>query len=611
MNRIVPFIVACMFGFLVNAQSRLAGVPTVSGQVLGIAPVGDTVYVWGSFGQLGDSSRNGLGSFNIRTGKVTAFRPYTNAYTQSAKIAGNKMIIQGNFDTVGTYYTQGIGMVNLNTGQVENWTGNGANTFSADPFGSDSTYFYFFNAHTSVIQRVNYSTLTTSLWQTPAIPWYQLNAITVADSFLYVGGNECHYTGADTMFNYVCRFNKNDGSLDRSWHPWPNCTPGSEGINSIGINRYKQLFVAGYFTSIAGQARQGIAGFDANGTLTNFNPVISSNESFKVDVTDNDVWLGCNSYLIGGENRWRLAEIDISTGTASCWDASAFTNGWSSCNWVSVVGDTVYAANYGNVVYVFTGSPRPHPAYNIIQGANVANPGQTITYFVPDSAGYTYSWRLAGGTGYSIGDSIAITWGNGPLGIIKLVENNNNYSTCSSDTVELLVNIASCPAMADSINGPANAMTGQTVNYSVPATAGAAYNWIVTGGNGTSSTSNIVVTWGNGSSGTVQLIETNDSLPICHTDTLILAVALLPNAVQNIDKVSANAFPNPTTGKVKMITTGVCHQYSIYDMEGQLLLTAPVTTPIFDTDLSGFSQGVYIVVVHGIDKQTYVKLTKL
>jgi len=282
------------------------------------------------------------------------------------------------------------------------------------------------------------------------------------------------------------------------------------------------------------------------------------------------------------------------------------------CWWVYASGDTVYASNlYNSGIYIFGGSPRPHPASNAIQGSTMANSGQTIVYGVPDSLGFTYAWRIEGGTGYSIGDSISITWGNGPVGIIKMVENNNNYSTCSSDTVELIVNIASCPAGPDSITGPANAVVNNAANYSVPVTPGAAYNWIVTGGTGTSSANSISVTWGSGVTGTLQLVETSDSLPFCRADTLTRQITLLPSAVYDINEISACIFPNPTTGKVRLQTTGTCNSYSICDMTGKLLVQSALNSADFDLDLGQFTQGVYIITVQGPGKEAYIKLTKL
>ena len=196
--------------------------------------------------------------------------------------------------------------------------------------------------------------------------------------------------------------------------------------------------------------------------------------------------------------------------------------------------------------------------------------------------------------------------------IFNFDSSSTGYSATGGVTSTQTFNtVIACPALADSINGPANAAVNQLVNYSVPAVSGAAYSWIITGGTGTSATNNISVTWGAGSTGMVQLIESNDSLQSCHADTLSRLITLLPSGIQNLDEISASLSPNPANGKLRVQTTSDCTSYSIYDITGKLVLQSPVPAAIFDLDVSQFTPGVYIFSVHSTNKQAYAKLTKL
>jgi hypothetical protein len=66
------------------------------------------------------------------------------------------------------------------------------------------------------------------------------------------------------------------------------------------------------------------------------------------------------------------------------------------------------------------------------------------TYTAPDSAaaGYTYWWEIVGGTGTSTTNSIDVTWGTGPTGLMKFVAKNpGGGSNCIGDTAILHITI--------------------------------------------------------------------------------------------------------------------------------------------------------------------------
>ena len=111
-------------------------------------------------------------------------------------------------------------------------------------------------------------------------------------------------------------------------------------------------------------------------------------------------------------------------------------------NFYFVSGDTVYAGSLQPSIStrhfnVIVGSPVPNP--DSITGPVLVNQFQVAAYSVPYHAGNTYYWNITGGAGSSTTNNISVTWGSGPAGIVKVVENNPSLANCHSDTLTLNV----------------------------------------------------------------------------------------------------------------------------------------------------------------------------
>ncbi|MBP6699321.1 MAG: T9SS type A sorting domain-containing protein, partial [Flavobacteriales bacterium] len=215
------------------------------------------------------------------------------------------------------------------------------------------------------------------------------------------------------------------------------------GITSI-VRTNDHIFIGGDFNVISGQSRKGVAAYDLNGLLAPFDQNSSSYEVLSLYPHGDNIWVGGNSYLLGGQTRYRIAQINIANSAATCWDASAISNTWSTVQAIHVAGDTVYAGPFGSpTLAVLTGGPLP-PTPVAISGQAAVSSGQVAAYSVPLIAGYTYTWSITGGTGSSITNTINVTWGAGPIGSVEVVVNNpGGGSNCSSDAVLLQVAVGS------------------------------------------------------------------------------------------------------------------------------------------------------------------------
>ena len=107
--------------------------------------------------------------------------------------------------------------------------------------------------------------------------------------------------------------------------------------------------------------------------------------------------------------------------------------------------------------------------------------GQTKCYGTPYIGGASYAWTVTGGIGVpnTAGDSICVTWGNGPQGTIELVVTGGGYG-CNHA-------LANVPIFPNTINiyGPDTACIGSFVNFTTDLIPGSCYTWSVTdpGGN--------------------------------------------------------------------------------------------------------------------------------
>ncbi|MFN0189063.1 MAG: T9SS type A sorting domain-containing protein, partial [Bacteroidia bacterium] len=94
---------------------------------------------------------------------------------------------------------------------------------------------------------------------------------------------------------------------------------------------------------INGLSRKGLVEMDTSGVITNKSFNLSNSKCTEWLFEGNNIWIGSNSFVIGGMNRPRLAQVDLTTGFATCWDP--LNTGLSSIVWptaLDVYQDTVY-----------------------------------------------------------------------------------------------------------------------------------------------------------------------------------------------------------------------------------------------------------------------------
>src|SRR5207253_188118 len=121
--------------------------------------------------------------------------------------------------------------------------------------------------------------------------------------------------GAAVTRNHLARLNP-DGTLDTGFDP--NATgPLGSPVVSIAVQADGKILVGGNFTTIGGQARNGIARLDATtGAADSFDPNANDEVDSIVVQADGKILVGGYFTSIGGQTRNYIARLDATTGLA-------------------------------------------------------------------------------------------------------------------------------------------------------------------------------------------------------------------------------------------------------------------------------------------------------
>jgi hypothetical protein len=161
-----------------------------------------------------------------------------------------------------------------------------------------------------------------------------VSALAAAGSTLYVAGGFSALDGEsrDGLGAYDVTTGQPTG-----WNPAPNGEVGPI------IARGQTIYAAGFFTEIGGQPRNGLAALDAaSGQATTWDPD-PDNIVTAMAAGGSTVYVAGYFRDIGGQTRDGLAALDAGTGTAAAW-APAITSrtGQRSVHALAVSGSTVY-----------------------------------------------------------------------------------------------------------------------------------------------------------------------------------------------------------------------------------------------------------------------------
>lgn len=211
-------------------------------------------------------------------------------------------------------------------------------------------------------------------------------SMTVLGNHLYLGGIiYILLPNSSTPILKLCRYRISDGTLDTNFRF--TFSSGGNVSQVLGHSNGK-LFVTGNFNQIGGIARKGIAEIDpaGNGSITNTDIYCSNSYNEALAEQGNTIWLGGNSVVIGGLNRYTIAQVDLHTQIATCW-YTMLLDGNLSHRCIVPYRDTVYVGVGSGGMKTFNGNP------GLIDFGNdtVICPGGSITLTAPSGL-LVYYW---------------------------------------------------------------------------------------------------------------------------------------------------------------------------------------------------------------------------
>jgi len=456
-----PALYAPLLDWRVQQMTRnvlgrfLRGLWMTNGLVHAVVRHGNTIYVGGSFTQVGPLTggglaRNNIAAFDAATGAPTSWDPGTNAAVYALAVSGNTVYAGGAFTTAGGQARGHIAALDATTGVVTPWDPSANDVVTALAVSGNVVYVGGDfrdtpGSSTSIGGRERNYIAALDIATGTATPWDPnandiVYALAVAKNTDYAGGDFTRIGGQTR--NYIAAVDVTAGTAT-AWNPSANSYVFALSMSG------SRIYVGGIFTNIGGQARNRIAALDAeSGAVAAWNPNANS-FVYALSANGNRVYAGGIFTSIGGQPRERIAALDAATGLASPWDPG--TDGAVNALAVDPAGDTVYAGGAfsrfdglqpQNHLAVMCAADMDHDGANDSQDcapedpATWSTPGEVGTVLVSKSGGSALLQWLPpvspGGTAPQY-DTIRSVVSDFELGSSTCVESGDSSDLTASD----------------------------------------------------------------------------------------------------------------------------------------------------------------------------------
>ncbi|HMG93177.1 MAG TPA: T9SS type A sorting domain-containing protein [Chryseolinea sp.] len=347
----------------------------LNGGVVNTIAVKDNIlYIGGQFVAINKTPRRNLAAIDLATGQILPWNPQVfglgptdpavSVYTM--KIKDNILFLGGKFLVINTSTRPGLAAVDLTSGLPTNWNpivGDSKTTDqvvnSIDIVGNTvyaaGLFSLLGNQTRGNIAAVDATSGAVLPWAPPSNG--MVDKIRVAGNLAYVVGEFANGVGGSVRLFRIAALNLTS-NLATAWNP----TFNNGAVRDIAISG-SDLYVGGYYDSVANQPRPGLSAFSAaTGSLKSWKPDAGSNSDGFYDIntltaSDNKVYISGAFYYLGLENRTGYGEyntcpsipIIISNGTQLS-TSSAGTLQWYENN-VLIPGATSSSIDYNTLEY--------------------------------------------------------------------------------------------------------------------------------------------------------------------------------------------------------------------------------------------------------------------
>jgi trimeric autotransporter adhesin len=352
------------------------------GRVWALATNGTAVFIVGSFSTVGGQPRAGVAALDASTGALLPFQAPApeelSSFTFTAVAAtSNKVFVAGRFDKLGVETRHRLAALDASTGALLPWAPV-APPRNINLLTLSNNTLYVGGAFSSVGGRAqccvaaldsatggltSWTSGITSLWATalavnggslyasglltfddsqPFQHFVQLDRTTgaqlassydaVASELLVAGG--VLFVAGDQLLRAI---DLGTGNVT-SWDPAPNGP-----VRHIALDG-TTLYVAGAFTNIGGQARNGLAAMDTTSALPlSWNPGASVSD---MSIVGSRLYVAGAFATIAGQPRAGLASFELNSGALSPWNPNTGASVSASIDTFAIVASVAYAVGF-------------------------------------------------------------------------------------------------------------------------------------------------------------------------------------------------------------------------------------------------------------------------
>ena len=373
--------------------------------IYALAVSGNTVYVGGSFDNIGGQPRNNIAALDatINTNNATAWNPGSNSTVVALSVSGSTVYAGGAFTSIGGQGRSKVAALDalVNTNNATAWNPNAGNSVHA--IGVSGSRVFLGGNFTTVggvtRNRAAAFDLTTGLptaWNPNANE--RVYAMLIDGGTVYVGG-QFSTIGGPTRLNIA--------ALDPASGAATAWNPSAFGIVRALAVSGTTMYVGGEFSSIGGQNRNRIGAVTTTVNTNNataWNPNAVGGIVRALALSGTTLYVGGEFNSIGGQSRARLAALNtqLNTNNATSWNpgVSIGTAGSALVNTLAVSGSTVYV---GGDFHFIGGQAR-----DFLGAVDAVTDINNATAWDPDPDGYIHALGIGGSTVYVGGSYLTI-----------------------------------------------------------------------------------------------------------------------------------------------------------------------------------------------------------
>ena len=333
--------------------------PSGSGTVWTLAASGSTLFVGGSFSQVGGQPRNGLASVDALTGAVTSWDPYVTtgwAFVGVLAVAGSTVYVGGltapepgvpDVASVTAFDSRARGTL-LWTTALTNRSGLSVGAYALAVSGSrvyvGGLFDHVGSQSRNALAALNRNTGSLASWDPRlsslvATTDPPVQALAIYGSTIYVGG----------LFNQIGgRSRTNLAAISTRTGSASSWISGADGIVSAMAVSPSSLYAGGSFESAGGREHDYLAVLDPSTRAFTPGPPVNGNVDAIVR-SGASVYLGGAFTRVGGGVHKGLAALSAATGAVTAWSANAD----GAVQSLAVGGPWIYAGGvFGRIGHV-------------------------------------------------------------------------------------------------------------------------------------------------------------------------------------------------------------------------------------------------------------------